>query len=221
MSEHVKRQYDSSRRVEQARETRELIAQAAHDLFVADGYGRTTIAAVARAAGVATETVYAKFGTKTNLLRHAWFVNFRGDDADIPLYDRPEMQTILAIPDLADRTRAHAAFVAANNQRSAPLLHAIEGAAATEPGAASMLAEFAERRLDVASRYVAAAAATGQLAISEPDARDILYGTMDGALWMRLVVQRGWTPEQYTRWLADFWLSQLVRPGLHNVTARP
>ena len=213
MSNHVKRQYDSTRRVEQARETGELIAQAAHDLFVAEGYGRTTIADVARAAGVAPETVYAKFGNKANLLRHAWFVNFRGDDADIPLYERPEMQAIVAIPDLADRTRAHAAFVAANNQRSAPLLHAIEGAAASEPGAASMLAEFADRRLDVATRYAAAAAATGQLAVSEPDARDILYGTMDGALWLRLVVQRGWSPQRYTQWLSEFWLSQLVRPA--------
>ncbi|HEY3548125.1 MAG TPA: helix-turn-helix domain-containing protein [Propionicimonas sp.] len=210
MTNPVKRQYDSTRRVQLAGETRELIARAAHDLFVTRGYGRTTIRDVAGAAGVAVETVYAKFGTKATLLRQAWFVTFRGDDSDIPLYDRPEMQAVLAIPDLAERTRAHAAFVAARNQRSAPLLHAIEGAAASEPAAAQMLAEFAERRLDVATRYAASAAATGQLAISEADARDILYATMDGALWMRLVVQRGWAPEHYTRWLADLWLNQFV-----------
>ena len=65
----------------------------------------------------------------------------------MPLYDRPQMQEILAMPDLVERTRAHAAFVTANNRRSSPLLRAMEGAAASEPGAADMLAEWAERRL--------------------------------------------------------------------------
>ena len=55
MSEAVKRQYDSTWRQEQARETRQRIIQAAHDLFVNKGYGSTTIADIARDAGVAVE----------------------------------------------------------------------------------------------------------------------------------------------------------------------
>ena len=211
MAGTVKRRYDSTRRKEQARETRERIVRTAHDLFVTQGYGRTTIADVARAGGVSPETVYASFGNKATLLRRAWFLMFRGDEADVPLYDRPQMQEILDIPDLAARTRAHAAFVTANNRRSAPLLRAIEGAAASEAGAAEMLAEWAERRLDVATKYAQSAAATGQLAVSEDECRDILYATMDGALWQRLVEQRGWSDERYADWLSTAWLAMFVR----------
>ena len=76
MTPTVKRRYDSTRRDEQARETRERIIRAALDLFVAHGYGCTTIADVARVAGVSPETVYATLGNKANLLRQAWFLNF-------------------------------------------------------------------------------------------------------------------------------------------------
>jgi AcrR family transcriptional regulator len=211
MAGTVKRRYDSTRRDEQARETRERIIRAAHDLFVAQGYGRTTIAEIARAGGVSPETVYASFGNKATLLRRAWFLMFRGDETDLPLYDRPQMQEILAIRDLAERTRAHAAFVTANNRRSAPLLRAMEGAAASEQGAAEMLAEWAERRLDVATKYAHAAAATGQLAVTEDECRDVLYATMDGVLWQRLVEQRRWSDQRYATWLSGVWQAMLVQ----------
>ena len=214
MSRTVKRRYDSTRRDEQARETRERIIRAAHDLFVVQGYGRTTIADVARAAGVSPETVYATFGNKATLLRRAWFLNFRGDEADVPLYDRPSMQEILAIPDLVERTRAHAALVTENNRRSSALLRAMEGAAASERGAADMLAEWAGRRLDVATKYAHAAAETGQLAVTEEECRDILFATMDGALWQRLVEQRGWSDQRYVTWLTAAWLAMFVRTDL-------
>ncbi|WP_260478652.1 hypothetical protein [Kibdelosporangium aridum] len=42
-----------------------------------------------------------------------------------------------------------------------------------------------------------AAAATGQLAVSEEECRDVLWSTTDGALWHRLVEQRGWSEERY------------------------
>lgn len=212
MSRAVKRQYNSTRRQDQARETRLRIVHAAHDLFVTDGYGRTTIAEVARTAGVAVETVYAAFGTKAGLLRQVWFVHFRGDEDDIPLYDRAEMQAILGEPDLRERIRRHAAFVTAAHRRIGPLLQALQGAAASEPAAAAMIAEFAERRLDVASRYARAAAATGQLAIGAAECRDVLFATMEGGLWQRLVLDRGWSDKRYAAWLDRMWTGLFLTP---------
>ena len=211
MTDTVKRRYDTSRRDVQARENRERIIRAAHDLFVADGYGRTTIADVAREAGVSAETVYKAFGNKPALLRAAWFLMFRGDESEMTLYERPEMQAILAITDLGERIDAHARFVTTNNRRSAPLLRAIEGAASSESGAAEMLHEWQTRRIDVATKYARAAAETGQLAISEDECRDILYATMDSALWQRLVAECGWTDERYATWLATHWRQQFTQ----------
>jgi hypothetical protein len=87
----------------------------------------------------------------------------------------------------------------------------MEGAAASEQGAAEMLAEWAERRLDVATKYAHAAAATGQLAVTEDECRDVLYATMDGVLWQRLVEQRRWSDQRYATWLSGAWQAMFVR----------
>ena len=211
MTEAVKRPYRSARRREQAGETRRRILGAAHDLFVGQGYGRTTIAEVARAAGVAVETVYAAYGNKPTLLRQVWYATMRGDEADIRLLDRPEIRAVLAEPDLATRLRAHAVVMIPVWRRITPLLRALQGAATSEPAATAMLAEFDERRLDAAGHYARAAAATGQLAVSEQECRDLLAATMDGALWHRLVTECGWSQDRYAQLLGTIWVAALVR----------
>ena len=211
MSGAVKRQYDSARRQEQAAETRQRIIQAAHDQFVGKGYGSTAIADVARAAGVAVETVYAAFRNKHNLLRQVWYVSFRGDEEDVRLWDRPEIRTVIAEPDLARRFNAQAVVLTAVFRRINPLLLMLQGAIASQPAATAMLAEFDERRLDAAGKYARAAAATGQLAVSEDECRDVLWATLDGALWQRLVAERGWSDERFAAWLGRLWTSALVQ----------
>jgi AcrR family transcriptional regulator len=210
MAAPVKKQYESPRRQEQARETRLRIVAAARDLFVAKGYGRTTMADVARTAGVAVETVYAVFRNKPALLRQVWFVGFRGDDEDVRLLNRPQIQAVLAEPDLATRLRAQAAFMTPVFRRIAPLLMALRGAAASEPAAAAMLAEFDELRLDAAEHYARLARETGQLGVSETECRDVLGATMDGSLWQRLVAESGWSDEHFARWLGEMWVSVLL-----------
>jgi AcrR family transcriptional regulator len=213
MSESVKRQrqYNSTRRQEQAAETRRRIVDAAHELFVAKGYGRTTIAEIAGMAGVSIETVYAAFRNKHTVLRHVWYVSFRGDEEDVRLLDRPEIRAVLAEPDLATRLGQHAVVLTEVFRRIAPLLAALHGAAGSEPAAAAMLTEWDERRLDACTTYAEAAAATGQLAVSEAECRDVLAATMDGALWQRLVAESGWPDERFAAWLGRLWTSQLVK----------
>lgn len=211
MKQKVKRSYQSTRRIEQATETRRRILRAAHDLFVGQGYGRTTIAEVAGAAGVAVETVYAAYRNKPTLLRQVWYATFRGDDEDIRLLDRPEIRAVLAEPDLATRLRAHAAAMTPVFRRITPLFRALQGAATSEPAAAAMLAEFDERRLDAAGHYAKAAAATGQLAVSEQECREVLGATLDGALWHRLVEEGGWSEDRFAQLLGTIWVATLVR----------
>jgi AcrR family transcriptional regulator len=220
MSRTVKRHYTSPRREEQAAETRRSILRASHDLFASQGYGRTTIVEIAEEAGVAVETIYAAFRNKPTLLRQAWNLTFRGDEVDVPLYDRAEMQAILAERDLATRIQKHAAFCTANHRRTAPLYLALIGAARTEQAAAELLAEFRGRRLDVATKYAKAAARTGQLAVSEQECRDVVFALLDGMLWQRLVIDLGWTDARYADWLAELWISQLVKPRPRGRSSR-
>jgi len=64
----VKRKYDATSRRAAAAATRDRICAAAEELFVRDGYARTSIRAVARAAGVAEATIYLTFPNKAALL---------------------------------------------------------------------------------------------------------------------------------------------------------
>ena len=69
MSERpVKRKYDATSRRAAAAATRERICAAAEELFLRDGYARTSIRAVAKAAGVAEATIYLAFPNKAALL---------------------------------------------------------------------------------------------------------------------------------------------------------
>src|SRR5215472_15708547 len=68
MGGRVNRRYNSPQRTEQANATRREVMEAARRLFSTQGYGRTTMEAVAAAAGVSVATVYLVFGTKLGLI---------------------------------------------------------------------------------------------------------------------------------------------------------
>ena len=68
--------------------------EAATRLFGECGWAGTGMRDVARAAGVAVETVYANFGSKPDLLAAALDVAVVGDDAPIALAERPEFAGI-------------------------------------------------------------------------------------------------------------------------------
>jgi AcrR family transcriptional regulator len=223
MREPVKkaRPYDSSRRRAQARETRRAVLDAARELFVEQGYGRTTIADVARAAGVSVETVYAGFGNKATLLHRVWDVTIGGDDEEITYHERPEVLALRAEPDLARRFAMQAALFTSTSRRIVAFLLAVQGASGTEPAAAELLAEMGRQRLEGLGVMAREAAATGQLAVSEQDCRDIIWATMDGMLWQRLVNERGWSDEQFQQWLAQMWISTLVAAPATVTGRRP
>lgn len=212
MADAVKprRAYDSSRRREQARDTRLRILRAAHDLFVAQGYGRTTIADIARSAAVSPETIYAAFKTKATVLHRVWDVTIGGDDQDVVFHERPEIKAIRAEPDLARRFAMQARMSTVAARRMAPLLLALRGAADTEPAAAAMLVEVDRQRLEGLTVMAHDAAATGRLAVPEEQARDLIWSMTDGTLWHHLVVERGWTDDRYATYLATMWTAALV-----------
>lgn len=188
-----------------------MIVRAARDLFVEQGFGRTTVADIAAAASVSVETIYAAFGSKATLLHRAWDITIGGDDQEVLFHERPEVVAMRREPDLARRLGLHAAFYARTAQRIAPFQLMVQAAAGTDPAAAEMLEEMGRQRLAGLSVMASDAAATGQLAVSEEECRDVLWSMTDGMLWHRLVVERGWTGDRFASWLGDLWVDSLVR----------
>jgi AcrR family transcriptional regulator len=209
--EPVKRSYDASRRRAQATETRALVVRAACALFIAQGYGRTTIADIGRAAGVSVETIYAAFGNKATLLHKAWDITVGGDEEDIVFHQRPEVMAIRGERDLTTRLVRHAAFSTQTAQRIAPFQLMVQSAAGADPAAAAMLEEMGRQRLLGMSVMASEIATTGQLAVSEEECRDVLWSMTDGMLWHRLVNERGWTNERFAAWLGRVWVELLVQ----------
>ena len=208
----IKRSYDTTRRQAQAGENRRAVVRAARDLFLEQGYGRTTIAQIAEAAGVSVETVYAGFRNKATLLHRAWDITIGGDDEDIVFHERPEAMAVRAEPDLRRRLQLHAEVSTTTAQRIAPFLLMVHAAAGAEPAATAMLEEMGRQRLAGMSIMAKEAAATGQLAVSEEECRDIMWSTTDGMLWHRLVRERGWSDERYAAWLGQLWVRLLTEP---------
>jgi AcrR family transcriptional regulator len=207
------RPYDGSRRRAQAAETRAGIVRHARELFLERGYGRTTVAQIAEAAGVSPETVYAAFKNKATLLHQAWDITIGGDDEDIVFHDRPEVRAVRAEPDLARRFMLHAALSTETAQRIAPFQLMVEAASGADPAAASMLEEMGRQRLAGMSVMAAEAMATGQLAVPEEECRDLVWAMTDGVLWHRLVNERGWSNDRYADWLGRTWVRHLVVPS--------
>lgn len=72
----ARRAYDTSLRAEQARVTRQRIAETALRLFLARGYNAVTMTEIATEAGVAYQTVYAVFGNKQRLAHEIIWTTF-------------------------------------------------------------------------------------------------------------------------------------------------
>ncbi|KUI36986.1 TetR family transcriptional regulator [Mycobacterium sp. IS-1496] len=211
MAEDVKRPYRSGLRAAQAQETRRRVVAAAARLFVANGYGATTIDAIAAAADVSRKTVFTSVGGKIDLLRLAMAWAVAGDDADVAVADRDEMRRVLAVDDPADLLRGCAAVMTAINGRVADLFRTLEVAAGVEPEAQILVEAAREQRLTdartVARRLRSLGALTGRKAYQ--DAVDLIFLATDPHPFDVLVRQRGWSPDRYARWLGDSLVGQL------------
>jgi AcrR family transcriptional regulator len=221
MSDAVKskRRYDSTRRREQAATTRRLILEAAQRLFERQGYAATTMAAIAAEAGVAGKTVYLAFETKSGVLRALWNFLLRGDQEDVPITDRRWYREVLEEPDPERQLRLGASNARAVKERIGGVIEVIHAAAPIDPGIAALWnriqSEFhANQRVVVASIDEKGALGPG---LDVDRATDILWTLNHPDVWQLLVVQRGWTPDEYERWFADTAVAQL----LGQRTAKP
>ena len=214
MSETVKRDYRSGLRAAQAADTRRLIVSSAARLFVEDGYGATTIDAVAEAAGVSRKTVFTAVGGKVDLLKTALDWAVAGDDRPVAVADRPALRELLALDDAVALLTAWVRVMVAIDVRVAGLFRALEVAADGDEAANGLLEESRRQRLvgarTVVKRLVALNALTD--AVSRADAADVAWLATDPVLFDRFVRIRGWSVGRFETWLTRTLTGQLLTP---------
>jgi AcrR family transcriptional regulator len=206
MSTAPRRRYRSTLRAEQAQLTRDRILDAAEELFLADGYGATTITRVARRAGVAADTVYATFGSKRGILKGLMDARVTGDTEPTPLLDRPDVKAASAEADRGQRIRSVAEGIAAIHERARRIDDLMLSAAGSDPEIAALRSEIQQRQRLEGMRYaLSAMKGTDPLrgGLDDDEAADVLWTLTSPDLHRLLRDQRHWTADRYCRWLAD------------------
>ena len=207
-----KRVYDSSSRKEAARVTRQAIVDAARSVFLDKGYAAATMPAIAQAAGVALDTVYATVGKKPALFRMLIETAISGADSEVPVEEREYVRAIRAEKDAAGKLRIYAAALRSIQQRLAPLFRVLQDAARLDPELAALWQSISQRRAKNMRLFAADLAATGRLRphLSVAKAADIIWSMNAPEFYLLLVEQRGWSSQEFEDWLVDAWIRLLL-----------
>lgn len=202
----VTRRYRSRLREEQAARTRRMIVDAARDLFAERGWGATGMRDVARGAGVALETVYAHFSSKRGLLQAVADTAVVGDDAPVSLAARDDFQAIGRGPRAA-RIRAAAQLLGAVHARTIGVAKLLREAAPADEEIADFLRATRERqRRDVAAGFVL-------MVGRDPTDTELdgLWAIASPEVYLLLVEESGWSPEQYEDWITEMFARVVPR----------
>ena len=213
MLSSVKRDYRSELRTAQARETRRSIVSAASRLLVENGYGATTIDAIADAAGVSRKTVFTAVGGKLELLKTALDWAVAGDDRPVALADRRAMQQVLEERDPTALITRWVRIAVEIDTRVARLFRAVEVAAGIDAAARELVEQSQRQRLDGARMIIKRLAALEALTteLTRDEAIDMAWLATDPALFDRLVLVRGWSTGRFEKWLGQTLCGQLLR----------
>jgi AcrR family transcriptional regulator len=215
MAKNVKpRTYRSPLREQQARETRARIREAADALFRERGYVATSIDDVARAAGVARQTVFSAFGSKGALLKEAIDVRLVGDDEPVAMEDRPEAQRVLHATDPRDAIRRQAKLMVETTQRTLPLWPAMTAGATVDPELAELVRFYERGMQEGPTVLVDVVADLGALrrGRSRRKAKEAMYLLVLPST-MHAAVALGWSPKEIERWLAESLEALLLEPS--------
>ena len=204
------RQYNSSRRRAQAALTRQDVVEAAGRLFLAHGYGQTTVSAIAEAAGVSVETIYKAFGGKPGLVRALVSKGLEGAGPGPAEQRSDEMQAAEHDPRAVIRGWTRLATEVA--PRTAPILLLIRSAAGTDPEMTDLLAEVDEQRLRRMHGNARTLYERGDLrqGITLEQARDVLWTISSPELYELLVLRRGWSMDRFAAFQADQMIAALL-----------
>ena len=141
------RRYRSVLRAEQASRTRQRVLDAAARLFLERGYAGTPVAAVAEAAGVSAETIYATFDGKRGLLAGVIDAAIIGPEVVTVAEQQAAWDAVARHPSARARLRAYVARCCAVLARTSPIHHMIRRAADGEPFAVELRARLLQERL--------------------------------------------------------------------------
>lgn len=197
----------TSRRERQAAATRQEIGAAARRLFARHGYAGTSMAAIAREAGVSVQTIYDSIGPKAAVV--AALNDLIDEEAGVAALAAraPTTDDAVALLDIAVSISHNA------NERCADIAAVLFSGAAVEPALAAIRDEGRRRHRDGIGRLVGRVADLGALrpGVEAGEAADVVAAMTDPQVARTFVVDYGWTWSRWHEWT----LATLVTLLLH------
>ena len=206
MSTHKKRIYHSETRQAQAGQTRARILESAKNLFSSKGFEGVTIEQMAQAADVSVPTIYALFQSKRGVLRALM------DDA-LPTDQREALVEEVKQEKSAKARLAISAKIARQMYDAERVqMDIFRGASILAPEFKELEKEREERRYKRQEESTKMMVEEKSLAkgLSLSRARDILWAFTGRDLYRMLVVEQGWTSDEYEKWLAQLLIKTLI-----------
>ncbi len=206
-----RRAYDARRRQKVAAEARRTVLARARELFLTQGYGPTTIAQIARAAGVSPESVYKNFGGKPGLVRAIQEQSLLGESGP-PAEQRSDLAQLTATDSLALMEQL-GRFTTEVGPLEAPIVLLIRDAAASgDADMADLLREVDDRRYRRMLHNARQMAGRGLLrpGLNVTEAADVMFAFTTSELYESLVMKRGWSAERYGTFIARALASNLL-----------
>jgi len=180
-----------------------LVCAAAHRLFSTKGYLATSIDDIAAEAGVARPTVFTAVGPKPTILRTVVDQALAGDDAPVPIAERPWWREAIDEPDPVRSIQLYARNMCRISGQAGLVLRALETAAAIDADAAEVWARFQhQRRVGLSEFAVTLAQKTSGLRYDEDTITDTMWALAPDA-YLRLVHDADWPVERFEAWLGD------------------
>jgi AcrR family transcriptional regulator len=203
----TRRRYDARLRSERASGTRQRSLDAAKALFTARGVDKVTIGDIASAAGVSAPTLYALFKSKTGIVKAVVERSFFG-----ARYAEIARQAEKARdPEEILRITASISRVILDTERDE--IGLMRGVSALSPELKAIETELEtvrfklqEARARILARSVPAARRLGLARV-----RDILWMYTGRDVYRMLVLERGWSSDEYESWLAAALIKALMR----------
>lgn len=205
------RGYRSDLRKQQAEQTRERIVAAAAELFAADGYARTTLAKIAAAAGVSTETVQGH-GPKAALMVAAMeYVTF-GVSGEENFLELEMGRRYLAIDDLDEAVDYLVSIQTELHERGAAVAQALIGAAAADPELDRYLNQLFAGVTAQNRRVLTVARDRGWVRDDVPfDELVATSAVLSGVdTFLRVTRRDGWSVPRYRAWLRRMMVENIL-----------
>lgn len=205
-----RRRYDSPTRRTQAARTREAVLAAARRSFLDAGYSATTVAAVARQAGVSVETIYKSFGGKAALAR-ALYEQALAGQGRVAAYERSDAIR-LEQTDPHALMRAWGTLTAEVAEQLTPVLLIVRAAAGHDASMATLLCDSENERLERMRHNARFLTERGYLreGVTVEHAADVMWTCSSPEIYELLVLSRGWSSEQFAAFVAETMAAALL-----------